>query len=92
MEQTRDSVHCAADAVCDGLKRLGDISYAILPADLAHALGDLKKAVLGNIKNAIDWDIEWINERVAGGDKLRQEWHEKCEHAGTNEPPPEPIS
>lgn len=92
MEQTKDSVHCAAEAVCDGLKRLGDISYALLPSDIAHALGDLKKAFLGNVRSAIDWEIEWIDERVAGGDKLRQEWREKCENQAASEPPPEPIS
>ncbi len=36
MEEARDSVHCASDAICDGLRRLGDISYAILPEDVAH--------------------------------------------------------
>jgi hypothetical protein len=76
-----------AEAVCDGLKQIGDISYAILPADIAHALGDLKKAFLGNIRSAVDWEIEWINERVAGGDKLRQEWREKCERQSTTAEP-----
>ena len=89
MEHVNDPVKRCADAVSDGLKQLGDISYAILPADIAHALGDLKKAFLSNIRSAVDWEIEWINERVAGGDKLRQEWKEKCERS--SEPPPEPI-
>ena len=92
MEHTKDPVYRAAEAVCDGLKQIGDISYAIFPADIAHALGDLKKAFLGNIRSAIDWEIEWIDDRVAGGDKLRQEWHEKCESHAATEPPSEPIS
>jgi hypothetical protein len=91
MEQAKDPVKRCAEAVCDGLKQIGNVSYAILPADIAHALGDFKKAVLGNIKSALDWEIEWINERVAGGDQLRQEWKEKCERSGATEPPPEPI-
>jgi hypothetical protein len=91
MEQANDPVQRCAEAVGDALKQIGDISYAILPADIAHALGDLKKAFLGNIRSAIDWDIDWINERVAGGDKLRQEWKEKCENRASTEPPPEPI-
>jgi len=90
MEEARDSVRCAADAICDGLKQLGDISYAIFPSDVAHALGDLKKSFLRNIRSAIDWEIEWIDDRVAGGDRLRQEWREKCER-GSTETPPEPV-
>lgn len=91
MDEARNSVHCAADAVCDGLKRLGDISYAIFPADVAHALADLKKAVLTNVRSCIDWEIEWINERVAGGDRLREEWQEKCRQRESSETPPEPA-
>ena len=90
MEEARDSVHCATDAICDGLKRLGDISYAIFPTDVAHALGDLKKAVLTNLRGCIDWEIEWIDERVAGGDRLREAWREKCKQQ-TSEPPIEPV-
>jgi hypothetical protein len=92
MEQAQDQVKRCAEAVCDGLKQLGDISYAVLPEDIAHALGDLKKALLGNIRSAVDWEIEWIGERVAGGDKLRQEWKEKCERSAATEPPAEPIA
>ncbi|HEY8227905.1 MAG TPA: hypothetical protein VIG25_21720 [Pyrinomonadaceae bacterium] len=90
MDEARDSVHCAADAICDGLKRLGDISYAVFPSDIAHAIGDLNKSILRNIRSCIDWEIEWIDDRVAGGDRLRQEWHEKCERHST-ETPPEPV-
>ena len=91
MEETRDSAQCPSDAIWDGLKRLGDISYAIFPPDVAHALGDLKKAVLTNIRGCIDWEIEWINDRVAGGDQLREEWRERCRQPRSTEPPPEPV-
>jgi hypothetical protein len=88
--ESRDPVQCVTEAICDGLKRLGDISYAILPADIAHSLGDFKKSVLSNIRDCIDRDIDWINERVAGGDRLREEWREKCRKRG-GETPPEPV-
>lgn len=78
MEEPRDPVCNATDAICDGLRQIGDFSYAILPKDLAHALGDLKKAVLSQVRSVVDWELEWIDERVAGGDKLREEWREKC--------------
>jgi hypothetical protein len=78
MQEARDACRKAAEAVCDGLSQIGDFSYAILPKDIAHALGDFKKAVLGEIRCAVDWEIDWITDRVAGGDKLREEWQEKC--------------
>ncbi len=78
MEDARDPLKNAAEAVCDGLRQIGDFSYAILPKDIAHSLGDFKRAFLGQVRNALDLEIDWIGERVAGGDKLRDEWREKC--------------
>ena len=78
MENAKERINSAADAVYDGLREIGDVSYAILPHDIAHALGDLKKALLGSLRSAIDWEIGWIDDRVAGGDRLRDEWKEKC--------------
>ena len=49
-----------------------------MPKDMAHALGDLKKAVLSQVRCIVDWETKWIDERVAGGDRLREEWREKC--------------
>jgi hypothetical protein len=49
---------------------------------LAHSVGDLKKAILSEVRKAVDWKIEWIDERVAGGDRLREEWREKCQQKG----------
>ena len=78
MSETRESVNNAADAICDALRYLGDASYAILPPNLAHDLGDLKKTFLTNVRSLIDKDIEWVEARVAGGDRLREEWKRKC--------------
>jgi hypothetical protein len=79
MEEARDRVRECADAVCDGLRQIGDFSYAVLPKDVAHALGDLKKSLLSQIRCLVDWEIGWIDDRVAGGDRLREEWREKCQ-------------
>ena len=76
MEEAKES---ACDAVLDGLRHLGDISYAVLPHDVAHAVGDLKKSLLSTIRSCIDWEIEWIDDRVAGGDRLREDWQHRCE-------------
>ena len=78
MQEARNCAYDVAEAVCDGLRQIGDFSYAIMPRDLAHAVGDLKKAVLGSIRNCVDWEIGWIDDRLAGGDKLRDEWRERC--------------
>lgn len=79
MQEARDRVNDVAGAICDGLRQIGDFSYAIMPKELAHAVGDLKKAVLSQVRSVVDWEIDWIGDRVAGGDKLREEWREKCE-------------
>lgn len=85
MQEARSCANDVVGAVCDGLRQIGDFSYAILPKDLAHALGDVKKAVLSNIRCAVDWEIEWIGDRVAGGDRLRDEWQEKCRSTTADE-------
>jgi hypothetical protein len=77
--------------LCDAVRYIGDVSYAILPRDVAHNLADLKKSFLTSIRTLIDKDIEWVDARVAGGDKVRAEWKEKCNRA-TDEGAPEPIS
>jgi hypothetical protein len=77
--------------LCDALRYVGDVSYAILPRDVAHNLGDLKKSFLGTIRSLIDKDIEWVDARVAGGDRVREEWQQKCDRNKADEAP-EPIS
>ena len=84
MEQGRDPIHDAYEAVCDGLRQIGDFSYAILPERVAHTLADFKKAVLTDLTTALQWEMEWIDNRVAGGDKLREEWREKCRQYGSS--------
>jgi hypothetical protein len=87
MEDARDPIKDCATAVCDGVRQIGDFSYAILPKDIAHALGDLKKSFLSEVRNFLDWEIEWIDDRIAGGDRLRQEWRDKCRKDTDDVPP-----
>ena len=79
MQEARNCAYEVADAVCESFRQIGDYYYAIMPRDLAHAVGDLEKAVLGSIRKVVDWEIGWIDERVAGGDKIRDEWRERCQ-------------
>ena len=97
MQETTESgsqTECGKDFVnelSDALRYIGDVSYAILPRDLAHNVGDLKKSFLTTIRSLIDKDIEWVDARVAGGDKVREEWQQKC-NRDKSEGAPEPIS
>ena len=79
MTEGRDPIREVAEAVLGGLRQIGDCSYAIMPKDIAHSVAGLKKALLVQITTALQWDMEWIDDRVAGGDKLRDKWREKCE-------------
>lgn len=89
-ETQAESGNNVINELCDALRYLGDASYAILPEDLAHNLGDLKKSFLTTIRSLIDKDIEWVGARVAGGDRLRQEWREK--YCDKSEGAPEPVN
>ena len=79
MQQGRDPIRDVADAVLGGLRQIGDCSYAILPKDIAHSVAGLKKTLLTQLTTALQWEMEWIDDRVAGGDKLRDKWREKSE-------------
>jgi hypothetical protein len=78
MPEGKNPVGCAAEEICNALRYLGDVSYAILPADVAHSIGDLKKSVLNCVRSGIDKEIEWIDARLAGGDRLREKWRQAC--------------
>ena len=90
-ESTSNTESNVVNELCDALRYLGDASYAILPKDIAHNLGDLKKSFLSTIRTLIDKDIEWVEARVSGGDRLREEWQEKCNRA-RDEGAPEPVN
>ena len=91
MQEGRDPVREVAEAVCDGFRQIGDISYAILPKNVAHSLADFKKAVLTELTGAFQWQMEWIDNRVAGGDRLREEWREKCRRSTSSDPTTGPV-
>ncbi|HKZ77880.1 MAG TPA: hypothetical protein VJ124_06110 [Pyrinomonadaceae bacterium] len=87
MPEGKDPISCAAQEICNTLRYLGDVSYAILPADLAHSVGDLKKSFWTCVRSGIDKEIEWIDERVAGGDRLREQWRQACGQERVNANP-----
>jgi hypothetical protein len=86
MEETKESSHyCTGNAVCDALRYLGDASFAVLPEDVAHKLGDFKKNLLGSVCWLVEKQIEWVDARVAGGDRLREEWRRAAHARSTTE-------
>ena len=86
MKDGRECVNDLADALWDGLRKIDEFSYAILPKDIAHAVSDLNKAFLTEVRNFVDWKIRWNEDRLAGGDRMREEWREKCrQEAGTTD-------
>jgi hypothetical protein len=95
MQETTESTSTTegnvVNELCDALRYLGDASYAILPKDIAHNLGDLKKSFLSTIRTLIDKDIEWVEARVSGGDRLREEWQQKC-NRDKAEGAPDPVN
>jgi hypothetical protein len=91
MQSTNESPNCTVDSIKDALRYLGDASYAILPEDVAHRLAEFKKSFLSGVRCIVDKDIEWIEARVAGGDRLREEWRKRRSETGANEPTGEGI-
>jgi len=91
MQETTESGRNVVNELCDALRYLGDASYAILPKDIAHSLGDLNKSFLSTMRTLIDKDIEWVDERVAGGDRVREEWQQKW-NRNKSEGAPDPIN
>jgi hypothetical protein len=84
MQDAKESTYCTGSAVCDALRYLGDASYAMFPEDVAHKLGELKKNFWSGVRWLVDKEIEWIDARVAGGDRLREEWRRGA-HTGPAE-------
>jgi hypothetical protein len=85
MQDTKDPKECGANPICDALRFIGDVSFAIFPRDVAHDLGEMKKNFLGCIRWLVEKEIKWVDDRVAGGDRLREEWQQGC-RAETTEP------
>ena len=90
-ETTTNSERPVMQELCDAVRYLGDVSYAILPKDVAHNLGDLKKSFLTTIRTLIDKDIEWVEARVEGGDRVREEWQQKWRR-NDSEGAPDPVN
>ena len=85
IEERNESPYYGGNPVCDTLRFLCDASYAVLPEDVAHRVGEMKKNILGGVRWLVDKKIEWVDARVAGGDRLREEWRRGSSKTVTTE-------
>ena len=74
----QDERYKTGNPLCDAVKYINDATYAVLPTDIAHKLGDLEKSLWSAVRTFAEKELGWIDERVEGSDRLRQEWRESC--------------
>ena len=74
-----DPRYNTGDSLKDIWRFLCDAKYAIFPADSAHKLGEFEKNFWGGVRWFAEKNVEWIDEALAGGDRLREEWRRKCD-------------
>lgn len=87
MAEANETRYQTGDSICDALRFLCDASYAILPRDVAHKLGEFEKNFWGGVGWLADKKISWIDEALRGGDRLREEWQRRSQ--SQSEPPPQ---
>lgn len=89
MPETNESLNNAANLVKDVFCYLGEAAYAVLPEGVAHRLAAIEKNFWGGMRWLVDKELEWLDARVAGSDRLREEWHKRraeqeTKNAGNN--------
>ncbi len=85
MEDTKDPRYNTGNPVCDALRFFCDASFAVLPRDAAHKLGEVEKNFWGGVRWCAEKNIGWVEESLAAGDRLRDEWSRR--RAAREEPP-----
>ena len=79
MEEARDPVRDVAEPFAMACARSATFHTQFCRKTLPTPLATSRKPCSAEIRSAVDWEIDWIDDRVAGGDKLREEWREKCQ-------------
>jgi hypothetical protein len=86
MENRDDSRYKSGDALRDAVRFMCDASFAVLPRDVAHRLGEFEKNFWGGVRWFADKQVGWIDDALKGGDRLREEWQRRSagrDNAGT---------
>lgn len=89
MADLNDSRYKTGNPIADALRFLCDASYAVLPRDAAHQLGEFEKNLWGGLRWCAERSIARIDESLAAADRLREEWRRG---RGATSPAPEPIT
>jgi hypothetical protein len=79
MNGTNDPRYNTGDSLKDVWNFLCDAKFAIFPTDVAHRLGEFEKNVWGGVRWFAEKNLEWIDDALAGGDRLREEWQRRRE-------------
>jgi hypothetical protein len=61
-----------------------DASFAILPRDVAHRLGEFEKNFWGSVRWFADKQVGWIDDSLKGADRLREEWQRRSRERGSS--------
>ena len=83
MAETRETTGGGEHTVYEAWRFLCDASYAIWPRDVAHQLGELQKTFWGGLRWLAEKNLEWTDECIRGGDRLREEWQRRHQHSGS---------
>ena len=90
MDEKTESRYRTGDGVFDALRFVCDASFAVLPRDVAHRIGEFEKNFWGGVRWLADKKLDWIDECLKGGDRLRDEWQRRAPRQQphvTDEPP-----
>ena len=90
MADTNDPRYKTGNPVCDAFRFLCDASFAVLPRDAAHQLGEFEKNFWGSVRWFAEKNIGWIDESLDAADRLREEWRRRSAPPPTTDGP-EPI-
>ena len=85
----KDPRYNTGNPVCDALRFLCDASFAVLPRDAAHKLGEFEKNFWGGVRWFAEKNMSWVDESLAAGDRLREEWNSRRRgYTDPTTPPP----
>jgi hypothetical protein len=82
-----DPRYNTGDSLKDIWRFFCDASFAVFPRDIAHQLGEFEKNVWGGVRCFAEKNLEWIDEALAGGDRLREDWQRRRETGATASDP-----
>lgn len=78
MQEETNTRSNSGNPLGDAVKYISEATYALLPTDIAHKLGELEKGLWSAVRGFADSELGSIDERVEGGDRMREEWKRSC--------------